>query len=256
MNSFPLSAAEQGFTLLATGVSHGTDARYDETLLTLALEQPVAAIWQAPRSLVVPRSYRRFDSFDTVCEHYAAQGWPIVVRQTGGGIVPQGPGIINLSLAYPVQGPAMRHSEAGYRLICDILAQALGTLGVDARACAVEGSFCDGRYNLAVELNDEMVKVAGTAQMWRRVPGAAGNPASGSIETHAGLVHALVLLDADTQALTEAANGFEAALGSGRRYLSERVVAISKLLGQPAGLNGQFLQALESAVTKACPPGC
>lgn len=105
MNSFPLLAAEQGFTLLATGVSDGTDARYDETLLTLALQHgPVAAIWQAPRSLVVPRSYRQFEPFDTVCAQYAAQGWPIIVRQTGGGIVPQGPGIINLSLAYSVQG--------------------------------------------------------------------------------------------------------------------------------------------------------
>src|SRR5690606_2955493 len=159
MNSFPLSAAEHGFTLLATGVSDGTDARYDETLLTLALEHgPVAAIWQAPRSLVMPRSYRRFGPFDAVCEQYAARGWPIVVRQTGGGIVPHGPGIISGSLASSVQGPAMRHSEAGYRLIGDSLAEALGTMGVDARACAVEGSFCDGRYNVAVELNGEMVK--------------------------------------------------------------------------------------------------
>lgn len=149
----------------------------------------------------------------------------------------------------------MRHSEAGYRLICDILAEALGTLGVNARACTVEGSFCDGRYNLAVELNGEMVKIAGTAQMWRRVPRPTGDPVSATMETHVGLVHALVLLDADTQALTEVANDFEAALGSGRRYLPERVVAISKLLGRPAGLRGRFLQVLESAVTKACPPG-
>src|SRR5690606_16084833 len=161
----------------------------------------------------------------------------------------------NVSLAYSVQGPAMRHSEAGYRLICDILAEALGTMGVDARACAVEGSFCDGRYNLAVELNGEMVKIAGTAQMWRRVPGSTGDPASGSMETHVGLVHALVLLDADTQALTEVANGFEAALGSGRRYLPARVAAISQLIGRAAGLGERFRRALESSITRACPPG-
>lgn len=229
------------FTLLRPESGMGADARFDESLLALAAARgPVASIWQTQRSLVVPRSYRRFDAFESACAQFAAQGWPLTVRQTGGGIVPQGPGIVNFSLAYRVQGPPMRHSEPGYRLICRALSQAMHGLGVTAFPAAVEGSFCDGRYNLAVRLHGRPVKVAGTAQTWRRVPG--------SQDEHVGLVHALVLLDVDTGEVTATANAFEAAIGSERRYQPDKVVAVAELLDATDGLHACFQQLLEQAV--------
>jgi lipoate-protein ligase A len=229
------------FELALAGLQSCRDGRYDESLLSLAIEgSPAAAIWQAERGLVVPRTYRRHDAFDAVCERYAARGWPVTVRQTGGGVVPQGPGIVNLSLAYRVQGPPMQHSEAGYRLICRLLADALEAIGVDAFPAAVAGSFCDGRYNLAVRRGDSTAKIAGTAQMWRRVPGAG--------DTHVGLVHALVLVDIDTPALTDVANAFEAAVGSARRYLPQCVVSARELRGANHDLTGAFVAALERAL--------
>lgn len=197
---------------------------------------PIASLWQADRGLVVPRTYRRFEAFEDACLQFAAQGWPVTVRQTGGGIVPQGPGIVNVSLAYRVDGPPMQHSEQGYQLICGLLADALDTLGVDAFPAPVEGSFCDGRYNLAVHLHGAAVKVAGTAQMWRRLRGTE--------DGHAGLVHALVLLDADTAGITDAANAFETAIGSGRRYRADRVVSVAELLATRQGLEAAFNDAL------------
>src|SRR5690606_13228513 len=94
------------------------------------------------------------------------------------------------------------------------------TLGVEAFPAAVEASFCDGRYNLAVDQDGKPVKVAGTAQMWRRIPGTP--------EDHIGLVHALVLLDADTTALTGLLNEFEQAAGNDRHYRAESVTSIAK----------------------------
>ena len=258
MNSSPLSVPEtstgvrssghalptgrSSFTLLRPEADTGADARHDEALLEMAARHgPVASIWQTKRSLVVPRSYRRFETFPSACEHFAAQGWPVTVRQTGGGIVPQGPGVINLSLAYRVQGPPMRHSEAGYLLICRLLADTLLTLGVDAFPAAVEGSFCDGRYNLAVRLQNEAVKIAGTAQSWRRIPGNS--------DQHVGLVHGLVLLDTDSPALTRAANAFEQAIGSGRRYLAEKVISVAEFLGSSHGLREGFEAALKQQLS-------
>lgn len=232
------------FTLLTPPASADTDASYDESLLEqVSRLGPVASIWQTQRSLVVPRSYRRFDAFDAACGQFAQQGWPVIVRQTGGGIVPQGPGIVNLSLAYHVEGPPMRHSEPGYLLICRILSEALRSMGITAFPAAVEGSFCDGRYNLAVQLQGSTVKIAGTAQTWRRVPG--------SPDTHVGLVHALVLLDTDTEAVTATANAFEAAIGSERRYLADKVVAAAELLGVSHGLQAHFEQAVCHALRTA-----
>jgi len=215
------------------------DARYDEALIKRAIEEgPVASLWEASRSLVVPRSYRRFERFEAVSRDFQALGWPVVVRQTGGGIVPQGPGIINFSLAYRVRGAAMRHSEPGYELICTILRNALQTLGVEAFPAAVEASFCDGRYNLAVDQDGKPVKVAGTAQMWRRIPGTP--------EDHIGLVHALVLLDADTTALTGLLNEFEQAAGNDRHYRAESETSIAKTAHYREG--GSLHQAFTIAI--------
>jgi len=208
-----------------------------------ARQGPTASIWQTERSLVVPRTYRRFEPFQAACEHFARQGWPVTVRQTGGGIVPQGPGIVNLSLAYRVEGPPLQHSEAGYQLICGLLSDTLEGMGIRAFPAPVDGAFCDGRYNLAVRRNDEAVKIAGTAQMWRRLPGTSNS--------HIGLIHALVLLNADTGSLTRIANAFETAIGSGRRYRADRVVSAAELIAATHDLSASFAQAMEHLLTHA-----
>ena len=234
------------FTLLHSGVALCNDATEDEELLNrVTLEGPVATLWQTQRSLVVPRSYRRYDNFEAACRQFEQQGWPVTVRQTGGGIVPQGPGILNLSLAYAVIGPPMQHSESGYRLICSLLAEAFTRLGIAAFPAAVDGSFCDGRYNLAVRHAGEVVKIAGTAQSWRRWPG--------NKETHLGLVHALVLLDVDTAAVTEVANAFEVAIGSDQRYQANKVICAAELLGHPPALKSRWVQAITQLVSETGP---
>lgn len=230
--------ARGGFTLLAPPQATGLDARFDEHLLEHTTHRgPVASIWQAARSLVVPRTYRRFSAFDATCARFAQRGWPVAVRQTGGGIVPQGPGILNLSLAYRVEGAPMRHSEPGYQLICKVLADALAHVGIDAFPAAVEGSFCDGRYNLAVTGVHGPVKIAGTAQMWRRIPG--------TVQSHVGLVHALILVDVDCARVTALANEFEAALGSARRYRSDRVTSLAATSANARALGHDLLPTLQ-----------
>lgn len=254
MSSSPSPASDEPagasgpFTLLPAPAAAELDARFDESLLEMTGRHgPVACIWRAPQSLVVPRTYRRFESFESTCADFARRGWPITVRQTGGGIVPQGPGIVNLSLAYRVRGAPMRHSEAGYALICQLMTKAFADLGVHAFAAAVEDSFCDGRFNLAVEGPDGPVKIAGTAQMWRRQPGTADH--------HVGLVHALILTDTDCGAATKMANDVEEALGSGRRYRADRVVALADLLDAPSDtVQPAFIQALTEHVRAWTPP--
>jgi lipoate-protein ligase A len=232
--------APRTFAMLDTIACGADDALYDERLFEHAAVQPTALIWRARESLVVPRSYRRFDAFEPTREVFSRRGWPVDVRQTGGGIVPQGPGIINLSLAWRVEGPPMQHAEAGYLLICDILARALNERDVVSFPSEVEGSFCDGRYNLAVTHQARPVKIAGTAQAWRRIPG--------SVHSHIGLIHALVMVEADTDALTALANEFEAAIGSDRRYRPECVVSLHELLPQKGPVAAPFEEALRRAI--------
>jgi hypothetical protein len=173
---------------------------------------PRAVLWHGVQGLVAPTSYRRHAALDAASAESAARGWPVRLRRSGGGVVPQGPAVLNVSLALAAEGAPGTLAEHLYDQLCGVLARALATLGIDARPRAVEGSFCDGRYNLAVGAR----KIAGTAQYWRRAHGR-----------QAVLAHALLLVDADTDLLTAAANDFEAALASGRRYDARALTSVA-----------------------------
>lgn len=164
----------------------------------------VASSWEPMPGLVVPASYRRFERFEALAERFEARGWPVAVRRSGGGLVPQGPGMLNWSLAWRTPCAMGQAMEAVYEGLCGLLQDALRPFGIDAAPQAVVGSFCDGRYNLAVGGR----KVAGTAQYWQRI----------SATEHVVLAHACLLVEADLTTLVRRANEFEAQLGSDRQY--------------------------------------
>ncbi|SAK58556.1 hypothetical protein AWB75_02369 [Caballeronia catudaia] len=227
----------------------------EETLLARAAAgDAVAHIWEAPLSLVVPRSYQRYAALADAREAFARRGCPVWLRLSGGGLVPQGPGILNLSLAYPVRAPMGTLSESIYVHLCRILADALNSLGVLTHWQAVEGSFCDGRFNLAWGPGDDARKIAGTAQYWRRVPhGDRDAP------LYAVLAHAVLLVDADPIEINERANAFEAMIESGRRYEEMRVVTVAQALAyecfsMPADVRDRVRAALIARVKDASLP--
>ncbi|MBS0325586.1 MAG: lipoate--protein ligase family protein [Proteobacteria bacterium] len=170
-------------------------------------------LWQGVQGLVAPMSYRRYARLDSVREAFAADGWPVHLRRSGGGVVPQGPGILNLTRVQAVDGAPGDLASRLYELLCGVLVRALRDLGIEAAPRAVEGSFCDGRFNLAVGGR----KIAGIAQYWRRGGGK-----------QAVLAHALLLVDADCVELTARANAFEAALGSERRYCADALTTMAR----------------------------
>ncbi|MDH5540882.1 MAG: lipoate--protein ligase [Rhizobacter sp.] len=173
-------------------------------------DRAAAHLWRGEPGLLVPRS----------CT--ALPGWPaaqrshrVLVRASGGGVVPQGPGLLNLSLVWCAEGSTgsvPTGTDAVYRALCDEIGGALSRLGIEAAPQAVDGSFCDGRFNLAVDGR----KLAGAAQSWRRI---AGVPVV--------LAHAVIVVDADPLALTDTVNAFERDLGSGRRYRADALTSVA-----------------------------
>lgn len=219
-----------------------------------ATGRAAAHLWSAPEGLVVPRSYERLPLFDAACRAAAAEGWPVQVRVSGGGIVPQGPGVLDLSLVWRSDSAAPARTDAIYRALCDRLAAAFAGMGIAAAPQEVPGSFCDGRFNLAVGGR----KLVGTAQSWRRV---------GSVP--AVLVHAVILAGGDTERLTERANAFEAAAGSARRYRADALTSVEKSWcdahGHPsppadlptrllAALTGQFARRTRTPAAREADP--
>jgi hypothetical protein len=206
--------------------------------------QPRAVWWTAGPGLVAPVSYRRHAPLDAAMADFAARGLPVQLRRSGGGVVPQGPGICNLSLVYPLAGGPGVQAAAVYEHLCGVLRRALAALGIAAHAQEVQGSFCDGRYNLAVPRNDGSArKICGTAQYWKR-DGAR----------HAVLAHALVLLDGDLHRMTAHANDFEFALGSGRCYRADALTSVARERqerGFVASPRGELAHELGTAIGDA-----
>ncbi|HMN20497.1 MAG TPA: lipoate--protein ligase family protein [Ottowia sp.] len=221
-------------------------------LLPLAT-RPVAQLWSTRQCLVVPRSYRQFTGYEAARADFGARGCPVFERPSGGGLVPLGPGFLTLSLAYPLPGPPGQWMEAVYLHLCRLLQQALRGFGMETHWQAVSGSFCDGRFNLASGTPNQARKIAGTAQYWRRLP-ASAEPGAPS---HAVLAHAVLLVEPDLSAAHAWANGFEQAIGSGRRYDPARTVSVAQMLGRQArsDLLAQVTQALSRALQHAEPPG-
>lgn len=197
--------------------------------------EAVAQLWQAPQGFVVPGSYRKFAELASVSEQFSSQGWPVWLRRSGGGLVPQGPGIVNLSLAWPVYQPLGEAAEPIYLSLCALLQRTLAHFGVASHFQAVSGSFCDGRYNLACGEGESVRKIAGTAQYWRPMPHGKG---------HVVLAHAVVLLDARLEAAHLAANNFEARLGSERIYRADKTVTLAELVSDNTDLLARFREAL------------
>jgi lipoate-protein ligase A len=241
--NLPVSS-DRHFQVRVLDQENAAGARCDEVLIaTSATGGPGAAVWEAGQGLAVPRTYERFPGFVSARESFMEQGWPVSVRHSGGGIVPQGPGIINLSLAYPAIGKPLDHSDAAYHLICGIISAALRTYGVESHAQPVEGSFCDGRYNLAIGRGPTARKVVGTAQLWRHHK-LGGVPPGVQIV----LVHALILAAVNVEAITERANSFEHAIGNDKRYGADRVASLhplSTMRGEPAA---DFTTSLKRAL--------
>lgn len=215
--------ALRSYALLANAPPDADGAGIEQSLLdAAALAGPVAHVWEATPGLVVPASYRRFERFEAACERYAALGLPVQVRHSGGGLVPQGPGVVNLSLAWRTPMSMGSGADAVYLALCRLLQASASTFGIVATPQAVVGSFCDGRYNLAINGR----KVAGTAQYWRR---------AGSTEQIV-LAHACLLVDADLEQLTARANAFEAEIESGRHYRVDAITNLSRGAGGPVPL--------------------
>ncbi|MDR5740893.1 MULTISPECIES: lipoyl protein ligase domain-containing protein [unclassified Caballeronia] len=245
------------FELLDPASLPGDPLDAEEALLARASAgHAVAHLWTAPVSLIVPRSYQRYAPLADARAAFAQRGCPVWLRLSGGGLVPQGPGILNLSLAYPVRGTMGALAEPVYLHLCGTLADALNTLGVLTHHQAVEGSFCDGRFNLAWGPGGDARKIAGTAQYWRRAPEPSDDPHT---PRYAVLAHAVLLVNADPIEINERANAFEAMIGSGRRYEEMKVVTVAQALAYecfdiPADLFDRVRDAVAARVARSALP--
>ncbi len=127
------------------------------------MARPVARIWRNHRCLVVGKAVTRQPGFGKAREIFGQRQVPVVVRSTGGTVVPHGPGTLNVSVVRSIPSDE-RSVAASYNFLCGGIIHALGRVDVAAYVGAVPGSYCDGEYNIVVRGR----KLAGTAQRWKK----------------------------------------------------------------------------------------
>lgn len=190
-----------------------------------------AFLWRSTSKwLVVPERFGRTALYPSASVASTDRGWPVTTRKTGGGITPQGPGVLNVALAFTTAPGKSRTMKDSYAAICDPLIEALGAMQVIACATPVKGSFCDGDYNLAVAGR----KTVGTAQRWR------GNTC---------LCHAMILTDIALAPAVDAVARFSHDLGHDTTFDASAHTRLADLIEDASDLEARVAATIWQSMT-------
>lgn len=148
----------------------GVDTGLSHAIVRAVGEQRLPQMFRIHR----PGRLVAFGRQDTFSPGYAAAvrtaralGYPAVERLAGGRAALFFEDTLAFSWASPAQNPRSGVTER-FRLLAEVLAQALADLGLDARIGELPGEYCPGRWSINL---GGQVKVAGIGQ--RLVKGAA-----------------------------------------------------------------------------------
>ena len=121
-----------------------------------------ALLWTSSRYVGATRLETRLPSFSAAIQLAEEAGFPVLVRNSGGGAVAANEGSISFSLTCPVED--LRHGlYERYTEGAELILVALDKVGIVAEAGEVEGEFCPGAYS--VRSGGPLgIKVAGLAQ--------------------------------------------------------------------------------------------
>lgn len=119
-------------------------------------------IWRSQRAVLVTRQDTHLPHFHEACEYMAAAGWPVVVRRSGGGACPVGPGTIEVATVEPAAPAATINAK--YEALSSLIQSGLQSFEILAQDAPVAGAYCSGNYDLAVAGR----KIAGLSQHWFR----------------------------------------------------------------------------------------
>lgn len=123
---------------------------------------PAALLWTSSRYIGATHPEARLSGFNEALRFAEASGFPVLIRNSGGGAVAANEGSISFSLTSPVED--LRHGlYERYTEGADLVVAALGKLGVTAEAGEVEGEFCPGAYSVRSG-GYSGFKIAGLAQ--------------------------------------------------------------------------------------------
>ncbi len=108
---------------------------------------PAALMWSSSPYVGATRPETRLEGFAGAARSVRDLGFPVLVRNSGGGAVAANRGSLSLSLTVPVED--LRHGlYERYADGVELVVSALRQVGVEAEGGEVEGEFCPGAYSV------------------------------------------------------------------------------------------------------------
>jgi len=108
---------------------------------------PTALMWTSSSYVGATRQETRLPGYAAATEAATGLGFPVLVRNSGGGAVAANRGSVSFSLTFPVED--LRHGlYERYAEGLELIASALRRVGVEAEGGEVEGEFCPGAYSV------------------------------------------------------------------------------------------------------------
>lgn len=225
-------------------ISSGLDL--EQSLLDQVLKgdaQCGYALWRSKQALVVPKSATHRDNFKQACDFCAEQGWPVVVRSTGGELTPQSEGFINLSIVLKCKKGQLSIKES-YQVICQSIIQWLAEQNITGSCSSIDGAFCDGDFNVVVDGQ----KLVGTAQRWKKITDPAVREDGSDM---ALLMHAVILCDGDLSSMWNISNAFYKTCNLKPFIIDNKHISLSQLLNSGGeGFVIKMLDGLDLSLSK------
>ncbi len=171
-------------------------------------------LWQAKPSLVVSKLDSNLKTFEIAKLFTESQGMPVSIRQSGGSGVIQNDQVINISRIYIQDDPIS--IEQSYLTMCQPVLNVLKALGIEAYLDSVEGSFCDGVYNIVYQGK----KLAGTSQRWLSIPKSKAKVI---------LEHMVIVLKQNYKSTTKILNDFYRIAGSDQYFKDSVIISLEEI---------------------------
>ncbi len=191
-------------------------------------------LWRAPRALVVGRSDTRLPHFADAVDRLVAEGWPVLIRRSGGSACPISEGTLQIALARTVfPGTTI---DTAYIELTNVIRTVLESYGLKAETQGKPAAFCPGRYDISVNGR----KVAGLSQHWRQCNGDF------TVTTAATLI-----IEQDPDEIAHIVNLFYRAAGGTERCLASAVGALRQALPVDATFDAPLMEDLCNRIAKA-----
>lgn len=192
-------------------------------------ERPLLHVWRHDKALVLGLRDRRLPQAKEAMNRYVEQGWSVMVRNSGGALVPLDAGVLNLTLIQPNPPGTVRiHDDFGQ--MAELIADAVQLVQerADVRTGEIAGAYCPGDYDLSIS----GVKFCGIAQ--RRRLGAYA-------------IQAFIVVEGVGASRAAVASEFYRMAEGKDRIAVQSMGSLSQLLGIPVSAK-QFADAIKQAV--------